>query len=762
MIRSWLLFALLLIVAWGALPAALRGDEAAPAEFSAEQIEFFEKSVRPVLVERCHQCHAASKQEGELRLDSREAILAGGDSGPAAIPGEPEKSLLIAAIHFADDGPQMPPKGKLDGDKIAALTRWVKLGLPWPQAAPERPPTAPASTTFHIRPADRQFWSLVPVRMPELPPVSDPSWPQTNVDRFILAKLEASGRQPAPPADPRALIRRLSFDLTGLPPTPEEVDAFVLAFSPSPTPPLSHSQQAERESGRGGERGKAIAALVDKLLDSPHYGERMARLWLDVARYGEDQAHTFQARQYPQGFRYRDWVVAAFNRDLPYDDFLRQQIAADLLDGPDKTERLAALGFFACGPVYYGDKNGMDQVADRIDTLTRGMLGLTVACARCHDHKFDPISTVDYYALAGIFASTDYVELPLVSAAEIEASEKTLSEQERKNKNRPKKYPFLHAIADQPTPRNMRVHLRGNAETLGEEAPRRFVEVLAGDSPQPFTRGSGRQELAEAIASPDNPLTPRVLVNRLWQQHFGRGLVRTASNFGILGERPTHPEMLDYLAAKFVASGWSIKALQREIVLSATYQQSAFADEASRETDPENLLVGRMNRRRLEVEAWRDALLAVTGRLDDRIGGPPVDLADANNRRRTLYAKISRHELDPLLRLFDFPDPNITSDQRAVTTVPLQQLFVLNSDFMTAAAQALAGRLQGETADDASRIQRAYELLYSRPASEREVAIGREFLSATDESVETKKVRLTRWERYAQALLAANEFMYVD
>ncbi len=710
-------------------PASRAAD--APA-FAPEQVEFFENSVRPLLVASCLECHGPSKQENGLRLDSREAILKGGDNGPAVVTGEPDKSLLISALHYREGGPQMPPKGKLDAEKIATITKWVKSGVPWSTHAV---PIA-AIDKFEIQPKDREFWAFRPVVCPQPPSVKQSQWPLTGVDAFILAKLEEHGIAPAPAADKRSWLRRVTFDLTELPPTIEDLNAFLADESP-----------------------QAYSKVVERLLDSPQYGERMSRLWLDVARYGEDQAHTFEARQYPQGYRYRDWLVQAFNKDLPYDEFIRQQIAADLYDGPD--ERLVALGFFSCGPVYYGDRDGMDQIADRIDTLSRGFLGLTVACARCHDHKFDPISTVDYYALAGVFASTEYVETPLVSAEKIAEIEKSLTDKERQNKNRPKKYPFIHALKDSPKAANMRVHVRGSAENLGPEAPRRFLEIL---SALPMDAGSGRKQLADAIASPTNPLTSRVMVNRIWQQHFGRGLVRTASNFGHLGERPTHPELLDFLSSQFVANGWSIKALHREIVLSAMYRQSSMASDAAQSRDAENQWWSRMPRRRLEVEAWRDAMLAVSGRLDTRLGGPSNQLASSGNSRRTLYGFVSRHELDNLLRLFDFPDPNITSDQRAVTTVPLQQLFVLNSEFMIENAKALDQRLQAaKLPDDRARIERAYELLYARQPGADEVKLALDYLSPTAPPAhDGSDVKLTRWQRYAQALLAANEFLYVD
>jgi hypothetical protein len=716
----------MLLVLLPALPVRAADSKPLP-----NQADFFETAVRPLLAERCFGCHGPEKQKGGLRLDSREALLAGGASGPAVVPGQPAQSLLIKAVHY-DDTPRMPPKGKLTPEQVATLATWVERGAPWPEAAaPLRPPSASRGITITAK--DRAFWSFRPVADPPLPPVHGAAWPKAPLDYFILAGQEAAGLHPVDPADRRALIRRASFDLTGLPPTPAEVEEFL-----------------------GDDRPDAFDRVVDRLLTSPHYGERWARHWLDVARYGEDQAHTFEARKYPEGYRYRDWLIRAFNEDLPYDRFIKEQIAADLIDEPDRLERLPALGFFALGPVYYGDPKKLDQYDDRIDTLSRGFLGLTVACARCHDHKFDPIGQRDYYALAGIFASSEYTEVPLVPPEAVEEAKRKQTDAEKKKKA-PLNIPRVHALADAAKPVALHVLLRGNPDTPGEEAPHRFLAVLGGE-PRPFTKGSGRLELAEAIASPNNPLTARVMVNRVWQHLFGKGLVGTPSNFGALGERPSHPELLDHLATHFVRSGWSIKALVRAIMLSATYQQSCRLDAHDYAADSENRFLWRMNRRRLEVEAWRDAMLVVADRLDDRLGGPSLELASPDNRRRTVYGAVSRHELDPLLRLFDFPDPNITSDRRAVTTVPLQQLFVLNSEFMVRNSRALAARLAaGPDRDDTGRIRRAFLLLYSRPVTECELQMGLAFLASTD-----RQSGLTRWEQYAQVLLSANEFMYVD
>ncbi len=702
---------------------------------SPAQVEFFEKSVRPVLANQCQNCHNADKQKGGLRLDSRAAILRGGDSGPAAVAGKPEVSLLIKAVHYKEEL-RMPPKNQLKAEEIQVLATWIKQGLPWPATAEVRAPIV-AGPQFQITEKDRSFWSFQPIRNPPVPAVREASWARDPIDHFLLAAMEGKGLKPSLPADRPTLLRRVTFDLTGLPPTPEEIDAFVKDNATD-----------------------ALARVVDRLLASPAYGERWARLWLDIARYGEDQAHSFQPRLYPHGFRYRDWLIKAFNEDMPYDRFVKEQIAGDLLPGHDKKEDLASLGFFALGPVYYGDPKRLDQYDDRIDTLCRGFLGLTVACARCHDHKFDPISQKDYYALAGVVASSEYHEVPLVPPEEVEKAKKAQTADEKKKKV-PLKIPLVHALKDGSAV-TMRVHIRGNPDTLGEEAPRRFLAILGGEG-KPFTQGSGRLELAEAIASKDNPLTARVIVNRIWQAHFGKGLVRTTSNFGKLGEKPTHPELLDHLASRFIAEGWSIKKLHRALVLSAAYQQVSTITPQGQEIDPENRLVWRMNRRRLEVEAWRDSMLAVCGTLDRTIGGPSLDLFAADNLRRTLYGKVSRHELNSLLRLFDFPDPNLTTGERTVTTVPLQQLFVLNSDFMVRNARTLASRLTANPAqDDETRIRQAFLLLYGRPVTPRELQLGLAFVRSPMAAAGTPQVGLNRWEQYAQVLLAANEFMYVD
>jgi mono/diheme cytochrome c family protein len=788
-----------LLLAIGAiLPVAARGGDPQPAKTKLDLAdeEFFETKVRPVLVSHCLECHGAEKHKGGLRLDARAAMLMGSDTGVVVVPGKPHESALIEAVRYGGDV-RMPPKGKLKDQEIAALTEWVKRGAPWPDVRPDAgaravaAKVAAAEAANHVVTAtDRSFWSFQPVRNPAPPLVRDVAWPASPIDRFVLARLEQNGLAPAPPADKRTLLRRAYFDLIGLPPTPAETESFL------------------RDESRG-----AFASVVDRLLASPHYGERWGRYWLDVARYGEDQAHSFQPRLYPNGFRYRDWLLGALNRDLPYDEFIVEQIAGDLIEGPGRLDRLRALGLFACGPVYYGDSKKHDQYADRIDTLTRGFLGLTVACARCHDHKYDPIPTTDYYALEGVFASTEYVEVPAAPQEQTEAYDKAQSAITGKNneitaflkaeaqrfkqkttpqelkriermlpaeaktklaalrkelgglkKSAPPKYPVIHALRDLSRPSDVAVLVRGNPDTPGVKVPRRFLSVLAGDRGA-FKHGSGRLELARAIASADNPLTSRVMANRIWQHHFGRGLVATSSNFGVLGERPSHPELLDWLASRLVSSGWSLKALHREIMTSAVYQQASQVDSPGLAKDPGNALLWRMNRRRLDVESWRDAMLHVAGLLDERLGGPSVSLDAPANNRRTFYAAISRHDLAWMLRLFDFPDPNITSGGRVETTVPLQQLFVLNSEFMVSNARSLTARWQGLARpgrDDAERIDRAYRLLYGRAPTDHERALGIAFLKGPDPAAPDNGTAPARWEQYAQALLAANEFVFID
>ncbi|MFO0966890.1 MAG: PSD1 and planctomycete cytochrome C domain-containing protein [Gemmataceae bacterium] len=892
---------------------------------SPEQLDFFERRVRPVLAEHCFSCHGPKKQMSGLRLDSRAALLEGGDNGPALAPGHPEKSPLIAAIGYAEKR-KMPPKAKLPAAAIADLSAWVKMGAPWPV---EKKVEVAKDESW------KKHWAFQPVRKPPMPTVKDGAWGKTSVDAFILAKLEEKGLTPSPPAEKRVLIRRLYFDLIGLPPTPEEVGAFEADTAPD-----------------------AYAKLVDKLLASPHYGERWGRHWLDVARYADTKGYVFfEQAEFPWAYTYRDYVIRSFNEDKPYDRFVLEQLAADRLGlGPDQRP-LTGLGFLTIGGRFMNNQH--DILDDRIDVVTRGLMGLTVTCGRCHDHKFDPISSKDYYGLYGVFAScaeptvpplfepepkteeyvkfdkklkelegklTEFVKQKheeLVSGARKRVAEylvaahalrdapstedfmliadgkdlnptmivrwqKYLERRAKKadpvfapwhalaalpekesaakwaptleaalkdksvnrlvrealEKQRPKDMAKLaeaystlltaidkkwqeaakrgagkladpaeeelrlvfyapnaaanvaflpygdlsllpdrasqailqklrgelekwratgpgaparaNVLEDLPEPFVSRVFLRGNPNNLGEPAPRQFVSFLKTPDARPFEKGSGRLDLARAIIDPKNPLTARVLVNRVWLHHFGVGLVRTPSDFGLRSDPPSHPELLDHLATSFVENGWSIKKLHRLILLSATYRQQSKDRPEAKKVDPENVLLWKMNRRRLDFEAMRDALLAVSGRLDAKIGGPSVkDVLSPGNRRRTLYGFLDRLNVPSVYRTFDFPSPDASSPGRDVTTVAPQALFFMNNPFVRENAKGLLARKEvAAEKETAAKVARLYRLLYGRAPGKRETALAREFLGTTPAA--------GVWEEYAQALLLANEFVFVD
>lgn len=810
-----LIVLLLITPRFGApLPPARADAAAPPASSDPAALEFFEEKIRPVLATNCYSCHGADAQMGGLRVDSRAALLKGGKTGPALTAGDPAKSLLIAAVQQSG-ALKMPLGGRLKAPEIAALSVWVKGGAPWPESVPTV--GADPTTSYTLSPAQKRFWSFQPVTRPVPPPVKNAAWVRTPIDRFVLARLEARGLAPAPPADKRTLIRRATFDLTGLPPAPAETDAFLRDKSPD-----------------------AFAKVVDRLLASPRYGECWARHWLDVARYADTKGYVFgEDRSYPDAYTYRDWVIHAFNADLPYDQFVKQQIAADRLPRPgDDPRSLAALGFLTVGRRFLNQEP--DIINDRIDVTMRGFQGLTVACARCHDHKFDPIPTKDYYSLYSVFASSREAS-PVIAARAVAAPyedyRRQLDDAEQKERqlvlaqiealrarqqnhdaaltpavlqalqetgagNRPspenlarlepvfapdaiaalkslrdaaatlrRKAPpkpeTAMAMEDLPTPVHQRIFKRGNPGNPGDEAPARFLQILSPPHRQPWAGGSGRQELAQAIASKTNPLTARVFVNRVWLYHFGAGLVRTPSDFGKQGERPTHPELLDYLASTFMAGGWSLKRLHRQIMLSATYRQSCDtpspkANEKALAADPENRLLWHMNRRRLEFEAMRDNLLCVAGTLDARaVGGPSVDLwTEPFPRRRTLYGFIDRQNLPGVFRTFDLASPDATSPQRFVTTVPQQALFFLNSPFVAQQARALAARPDFGGQDDAQRIRALYQNLFGRLPDAEEVALGRQYLHAAPSAPPRPVQPLWRYGygRYDQAAQRVRAF----
>lgn len=775
-----------------------------------EGAEFFEKEVHPLLESRCHQCHGdLAKPKGKLRLTSRDRILQGGESGPAAVAGKPDQSLLIQAIGYTDSL-KMPPKGKLPIGEAAILTRWVQMGLPWPEPKREAVKNS-GGTEYQISAEQRAFWSFQPVKDHLPPKVMNVSWVKSALDRFILSQLEENHLKPAPTADKRTLIRRASFDLIGLPPTPEEIDTFL------------HDPSED-----------AFIKVVDRLLASPHYGERWGRHWLDLVRYTD----SFDARilngpgsvmDITEAWRYRDWVVDAFNRDLPYDQFIADQLAGDILAAlhPDSSvaDKIVATGMLAIGNWGGGDADKekllTDIVDDQIDVVGRSVMGLTLGCARCHDHKFDPIPTADYYSIAGIFFSTHILpnvgpktdgppmlRIPLGPPQEIAKRNRyqaRITELERQlqtltktpysqlslaflpgNARLPaaaavqwqgariraelgelKKHalpplPFANGAQEGGVPdspqagiHDVRVHIRGSYSRLGEPAPRRFPRILAGDRQTPIRDGSGRLQLAQWLVSPGHPLTARVMVNRIWQYHFGQGIVRSPSNFGKQGERPTHPELLDYLAKRFVESGWSIKAMHRLIMMSAAYQQSSEPFPETQQADPDNHLVGRMNRKRLEAEAIRDNLLAVAGRLDSTMGGKAT--RDFHNPRRSLYQMTIRSDRSGFGPLFDMADSTTPEPTRTVSTVAPQALFLLNHPFVLEQKTALASRIlqDARPGNNKERIEKAYLLLYGRSPAEEETRIGLDFLAHAGSGQEA-------WEAYGEILLCANEFIYVD
>jgi hypothetical protein len=755
-------------------PAVLFGLTPALAAQTADEkarvAEFFEKKIRPVLVESCQRCHGAKKQSADIRLDRRDTMMKGNDDGPIVVPGQPDKSRLIQALRHQGEI-KMPPKEKLPGPVIDDFVAWVEHGAYWPEE----------KTTTIVEPEATKHWAFQPVRKPALPAVAQPNWPQGPVDFFILARLKANGLKPNPTADRRTLLRRLKVDLLGLPPTYEE----VAAFEADPAP-------------------DAYEKLVDRYLASPQYGERWARHWLDVARYADTKGYVFEEeRRFPYAYTYRDYVVKALNADLPFDRFILEQLAADRLvaQGQAPESAQAAMGFLTLGRRFLN--NTHDIIDDRIDVVTRGLLGLTVGCARCHDHKYDPIPQKDYYSLYGVFASSvEPKDLPLVGEPEMtpeyEAFQAKLKElkdavadfreQNKKEldaKNRAfrdklraleKKFdahqasapgapPRAMILTDLPRPAEPRVFLRGNPNNPGPSVPRQFLAVLCGKERQPFKDGSGRLELARAIASPDNPLTARVIVNRVWLHHFGKGLVTTPSDFGVRSEAPSHAELLDWLAAKFVEEGWSLKKLHKTIVLSRTYQLGGDANPQAAATDPDNRLLARYPRRRLDFEALRDSLLAVSGGLDPKMGGKAVDiLTSPFSGRRTLYGFIDRQNLPGLFRTFDFASPDATSPQRYETTVPQQALFLLNSPFVATQARALVRRPELENlGTPTAKVRALYRLVYARDADEDEVRLGLHFLDVTAKTpLAGPPVALTPWERYAQVLLLANEFAFVD
>jgi hypothetical protein len=862
----------LVLALLGAVPALPQDSP------SRDGIEFFEKRIRPVLSGKCYSCHSAGspKVKADLYLDTREGLLRGGESGPAVVPGDPEKSLLIHAIRQGDDDLDMPPKDteRLTPEQVRDFELWVKMGAPDPRAGDAAQPAPKPPINFEEA---RKFWSFRPVQDPPLPAVKDLGWPANAIDRFVLAKLEEKGLRPGPDADKRTLLRRVTFDLIGLPPAPEEVEAFLADETPA-----------------------AFAKVVERLLASPHYGERWGRHWLDLVRYA-DTAGCNSDYPIPQHYRYRNWVIRAFNEDKPYDEFVREQLAGDLLPWKtweERNERLVATGYIANSRRFASSENGIQHliIEDTIDNLGRTFLGLTINCARCHDHKFDAISNEDYYALYGIFQSTRYpfpgIELnkvprdlvPLIpqeevdrvlkpyreklaahdgevkkleseraalqkvvadyeearkAAASIKPEEPSpppaevasdpelrkrfeelaareakaraelrrleaekallgraaeagrarqrldeLREQVRSAQRRRDEYaktvPVVesaYAVAEGAKVENAKLHVRGEPKNPGAEVPRRFLQLLGGQALPSDERGSGRRQLAEWLVDPANPLTARVLVNRLWQHHFGKGIVSTPSDFGVRGLPPTHPELLDWLARRFVESGWSVKTMHRLMVLSRAYRLSSRDVPENSKVDPGNDLVWKFSRRRLEAEAIRDALLAVSGALDRTPGGahpfPPQSTWNYTQHRpfaevyetdkRSVYVMTQRIRRHPFFGIFDGPDTNASTAVRTASTTPLQALFMMNDPFVHEQARKFAARILAERPDDASRIERAHLLALGRPPSTGERGAGAAYLAGVRAKLRSAGLPPEQaWESYARVILRLNEFLFVD
>ena len=799
----------------GAIPEASRAEfVSAP---TAEQIAFFESKIRPVLVERCYECHSAkaAKVKGGLLLDSRAGVVKGGDTGPAITPGNLEASLLIAAVRHADKDLAMPPKKMLPPEQIAALEEWVKMGAPDPRAE-NTVASVQAKSAIDWTKA-REWWSFRPLAAPTPPAVMDTKWAANDVDRFILAKLDAANLKPAPDAGPRMLIRRMTYDLLGLPPTPEEVEAFVAESIRNPQ--------------------SAIRNLVERLLASPRYGERWGRHWLDVVRYA-DTAGDNSDYPIPQMHRYRDWVIEAFNRDLPYDQFVREQLAGDLLGGANDEERFArivATGYIANARRFGSRVDDYPQhltIEDTIDNVGRAFLGLTVNCSRCHDHKFDPITTQDYYALYGIFHSTRYpwpgIELdkkqrdfvPLVPAgklaeaqaaqrakeeeqsrlnsevqrlkeavknpqaekkaefqAQLKAAEKALAEIQKK----PLPFGTAYAVAESAKISDVAVQMKGDPAKLGPVEARHFLTVFGGAKLEHGEKSSGRAQLAEWILAKDNPLPARVMANRIWQHHFGRGLVATPNDFGKQGKPPTHPELLDFLAAKFRDGGWSVKAMHRLILLSHTYRIASTRDADALARDPANELLASFPRQRLDAECIRDTLLVLGGNLDLTPAGahpfPPQsewgftqhkpfkDVYASNHR--SVYLMTQRIQRHPYLAIFDGADPSASTPARPTSTTPLQALYLLNDALIHEQSTRVAGRIVSHGSDDTARVQKAYGLLFARPPAADEITAAQKFLANVraqlrDDATAPDQIGPEAWRAYVRVLFRLNEFVYLD
>lgn len=764
---------------------------AAPSP-SPDQLQFFEQRIRPVLAKKCYECHSAKaeKIKGGLVLDSRAGIRKGGETGPAVVPGDAGKSLLLTAIRHEDKDMEMPPKELLSAEVIADFEKWITMGAPDP-----RENTGGSIVGRMTAEEAKQFWSFQPVRSPAPPELKDKSWPWTEVDRFVRAAQEAKGTRPVADADRMSLVRRLYFDLIGLPPSPEQVTAFL----------------ADKDSN-------AVEKLVDTLLRSPQFGERWGRHWLDVARYGESSGRE-RNYPFPEAWRYRDYVIASFNADKPYDQFIREQVAGDLLpvrSAAERNELTVATTFLAIGPKSLGEKNKtqfrLDLIDEQIDATTKAVLGLTVACARCHDHKFDPLTMKDYYAMAGIFLSTRTCYgtggvksrnaspmLPLVdehtpaalASVKPTATDDDGSTRAKKRKNNGKKKKASGPVkVEQPSAgvpvigRTMGVregevedspfYERGEPTEPRKPVPRGLVTTLPLAPATPIPQGqSGRLQLAQWLTAPENPLTARVMVNRVWQELFGAGIVATADNFGVMGARPTNGPLLDHLAASFIRNGWSMKKLVRSIVLSHAYQLSSDRQSENETLDPGNETIWHASQRRLDAESVRDAVLTITAQIDltpphgsavqtlpdsDLGKGGGYSLLQQDSTKRSVYLPIIRDHVPDMLELFDFAEPSLVTASRDVTHVPSQALFMMNSDFIDRQSNIAARILMRSPMSDAARVDAVYFRMLCRPANVGERTRALQFL---DHMGKQGGAAERGWTALCQALFASAEFRFI-
>ena len=831
------------LLAPAVLPAADTAAETAHAGVTPDQLQFFEKNIRPVLVQSCYKCHSSeptAKVKGGLTLDTKQATLLGGESGhPGVTPGSVAQSTIYEAMTWKNEDMQMPPKQKLPDAVVANFKKWIEMGAPDPRE--NKVVNASGGKRVIDMDEGRKHWSFQKPVKHEPPAVKREGWAKTPIDQFVLAGMEANGLSPVRDADRPTLIRRIAFDLTGLPPTPDEVRTFVADQSPN-----------------------AVKRVVDMYLDSERYGERWARHWLDVARYAESSGKEVNVL-YPHAWRYRDYVIESFKKDKPYDQFLREQIAGDLLkfdNKRDQAAKIVATGFLAIGAKGHNNRDrrqfSMDLVDEQIDAMSQSMLGLTLACARCHDHKFDPVTQRDYYALAGIFLSSEtlfgtyeqlqnnntagLIELDRtaeqtnavarISRAEVAelksdyqkaqtaatAMQREIFSMSPEERAKAGAGSFLRVrgsrdraaeikadmdlfnedgsprtlamgVMDRSSPYDSAILVRGDIKQPGDVVPRGLVEVLcAKGEPLNISSGSGRLDLAYWIASKNNPLTARVMANRVWLKLMGAGIVPTPDNFGAMGQKPTHPELLDYLAVTFMENGWSVKKLIREIMLSRVYQMGSGYDAANYAHDPDNKYHWRMNQRRLDAEAIRDAMLAVGGKLNYYpVDGSPValmgegrqgmiavlrgELSRKSYSYRSIYIPIIRDQIPEMLSVFDFPDASLVNGDRDTTNVPSQSLYLMNNPQAQSAADAFAERIAKHKGNSAERLSYAYELAFGRePTNLEKAAIGNFWMRFPQQMAKSggnskdaqDKAEFAALSAFCQSLIASAEFRYLN